>query len=64
MCVCVPRVCWVSVELQMVASYHKGGWEMNSGPLEEHLVLLTTEPPIQVLNIYEWSMLYYNWNGH
>jgi hypothetical protein len=30
----------LGLELQMVISY----WELNQNPLEEHLVLLTTEP--------------------
>lgn len=29
MYVCVPRVCWVPVELQMIVCCHKGGWELN-----------------------------------
>ena len=36
---------WIS--LQMVVSHHVGCWELNSGPLEEQSVLLTTEPALQ-----------------
>ena len=28
-----------------------GCWDLNSGPLEEHSVLLTTEPSLQLHNI-------------
>jgi hypothetical protein len=35
-----------------------GCWELNSGPLEDHLVLLTAEPSLQPLfeNLYETSL--------
>ena len=29
----------------------RGCWELNSGPLEEKSVLLTTEPPLQSVTI-------------
>ena len=31
------------IPLQMVVSHHVVNWELNSGPLKEHSVLLTTE---------------------
>lgn len=37
--------CW----LQAAGGHGHGCWSMNSGVLEEHLVLLTTEPPLQLL---------------
>ncbi|MCP6508446.1 hypothetical protein NL478_27155, partial [Klebsiella pneumoniae] len=41
---------WISLELklQTTVSHHVGGcWELNPGPLQEQLVLLTTEPPLK-----------------
>jgi hypothetical protein len=35
------------VSLQVVVSHHDGCWELNSGPLEEQTVLLSTEPSRQ-----------------
>jgi hypothetical protein len=35
------------IPLQMVVSHPCGCWELNSGPLEEQPVLLTTEPSLQ-----------------
>jgi hypothetical protein len=37
-------------------------WELNSAPLEEQLVLLTTEPslqPLQVYSLYHWAISFY-----
>jgi hypothetical protein len=30
-------------------------WDLNSGPLEEQSVLLTTEPSHQPLKFFEWD---------
>jgi hypothetical protein len=35
-----------------------GYWEVNPGPLEEHSVLLITEPPLQYLFIYLFIYLF------
>jgi hypothetical protein len=36
----------------MVVSHHVVGWDLNSGPLEEQLVLLTAELSLQPQKMY------------
>jgi hypothetical protein len=50
------RGCQIS--LQMVASHH-GCWDLNSGPLEEQSVLLTTEPSLQPPRAYFYKIVMY-----
>ena len=49
MYVCIR--CWI-LELEIVVSYYYGCWELNLGSLEEHSVLLTTEPSLQPLLLF------------
>ena len=57
-CVRVPDT--LELELQTVVSSHVGARNMNSGPLEEQPLLLTTEPSLQP-NILNFK--YCLWQG-
>lgn len=65
-CVCVSFGCGCSgrteevsdPQLKALMSLLAWGWEMNSGPLEEQEVLLTTEPSTPVQNNYVFDFFF------
>ena len=55
------RECWIltgaRANRQLWAEWH-GCWELNSGPLQKQLVLLTTDPSLQPLLLSYISLIY------